>query len=177
MGNNPAYDAGVLDHAAMFAYSNAPVFGSTPQPPYGAFGVSQDLKLPYVENFNVTFERQIGARTVAQIGYVGTRGHRLGLMLDINAPQPTAAGLSQARRPYNALFPDLAAINQLQSIGRSKYNSLQMSLIQGNGAGVSGRRATPTATRWTTNRSGTPCQWISATSTSTGVTRHSTCAT
>ncbi len=123
-----------------FTYApNVPVFGSTPQPPYGAFSVSQDLKLPYVENFNVNLERQLGASTVAQIGYVGTRGHRLGLMRDINAPQPTAAGLSQGRRPFNALYPDLAAINQLQSIGRSKYNALQMSLIQGNWHGLSGR--------------------------------------
>ena len=60
-------------------------------------------------------------------------------MRDINAPQPSAAGLAQARRPFNALYPDLAAINQLQSIGRSKYDSLQMSLIQGNWHGLSGR--------------------------------------
>jgi len=52
---------------------------------------------------------------------------------------PSAAGVAQARRPFNALYPDLAAINELESIGRSRYNSLQMSLIQNNWRGVSGR--------------------------------------
>jgi hypothetical protein len=74
-----------------------------------------------------------------QIGYVGTRGHRLGVMRDINAPLPSAAGVLQARRPFNALYPDLAAINELESIGRSRYHSLQMSLIQNNWRGLSGR--------------------------------------
>src|SRR6185295_11792689 len=46
------------------------------------------------------------------------------------SPQPRAAGLSQARRPFAAQYPDLAAINELESIGRSEYNSLQLSLIQ-----------------------------------------------
>src|SRR5688572_15284890 len=114
VGNNPGGTTPVFSITQRrFTYApNVPVFGSTPQPPYGAFSVSQDLKLPYVENFNVTVERQLGPSTVGQIGYVGTRGHRLGLMRDINAPPPNAAGLAQARRPFNALYPDLAAINQ-----------------------------------------------------------------
>ena len=90
-------------------------------------------------NFNVNVEQQLGPRTIVQIGYVGTRGHRLALMRDINAPAPSAAGVSQARRPFTALYPDLAAINELETIGRSQYNSLQMSLIQSNWHGLSGR--------------------------------------
>jgi len=74
-----------------------------------------------------------------QIGYVGTRGHRLAVMRDINAPPPSAAGLSQSRRPYFAQYPDLQAINELESIGRSSYNSLQLSLIQNAWRGLSGR--------------------------------------
>ena len=115
-----------------------PIFGTTPQPPYGAFAVSQDLKLPYVTNFNVNVEQQLGPTTIAQIGYVGTRGHRLALMRDINAATPGAT-LSQARRPFTTQYPDLAAINELESIGRSEYNSLQMSLIQSSFHGLSGR--------------------------------------
>jgi len=123
-----------------FTYApNVPVFGSSAQPPYGTFAVSQDLKLPYVINFNVNVEQQLGLKTIVQIGYVGTRGHRLALMRDINAPAPSPLVLSQARRPLNAQFPDLAAINELETIGRSAYNSLQMSLIQSNWHGLSGR--------------------------------------
>ena len=141
VGNNPGGEQPVfsITQRRQTVVNNVPIFGTSPQPPYGAFAVSQDLKLPYVENFNVNLEQAFGPTTIAQIGYVGTRGHRLALMRDINAPLPSAAGLSQARRPFAARYPDLAAINQLESIGRSEYNSLQLSLIQNAWHGLSGR--------------------------------------
>jgi hypothetical protein len=141
VGNNPGGTTPVYSITQRrFSYANTvPVFGTTPQPPYGAFAVSQDLHLPYVENFNANVEQQLGPHTIAQVGYVGTRGHRLAIMRDINAHAPRAAGLSQALRPFNALYPDLAAINQLETTGRSQYNSLQASLIQNSWHGVSGR--------------------------------------
>jgi len=140
VGNNPGGDQPVfsITQRRLTVVNNVPIFGTTSQPPYGAFAVSQDLKLPYVTNFNVNVERQLGPTTIAQIGYVGTRGHRLALMRDINAATPGAT-LAQSRRPFNALYPNLAAINELESIGRSEYNSLQMSLIQSAWHGVSGR--------------------------------------
>src|SRR5947207_1481922 len=141
VGNNPGGETPVysITQRRVAIQGGVPVFGTTPQPPYGAFAVSQDLKLPYVENYNVNVEQQIGPATAVQIVYVGTRGHRLGVMRDINAPAPSVAGVAQARRPFNALYPELAAINELESIGRSRYNSLQMSLIQNNWRGLSGR--------------------------------------
>ena len=141
VGNNPGGTSPVYSITERrFTYAdNVPVFGTAAQPPYGAFGVSQDLRLPYVINFNFNVEQQLGDHTILQIGYVGTRGHRLALMQDINAPPPSAAGLSQANRPFAALYPSLAAINELETIGRSTYNSLQMSLIQNNWHGISGR--------------------------------------
>src|SRR5262245_44066725 len=135
-GTTPVYS--ITQRRTTYAY-NVPVFGTSPVPPYGAFAVSQDLKLPYVENFNVNVEQQMGPRTIVQVGYVGTRGHRLAIMRDINAPLPNAAGLLQARRPFNAQYPDLAAINQLETTGKSTYNSLQASIIQSAWHGVTGR--------------------------------------
>ncbi len=140
VGNNPGGDQPVfsITQRRLSVANNVPIFGTAPQPPYGAFAVSQDLKLPFVENFNVNVEQQLGPTTIAQVGYVGTRGHRLALMRDINAATPGAT-LAQARRPFATKYPDLAAINELESIGRSSYNSLQMSLIQSAFHGVSGR--------------------------------------
>ena len=141
VGNNPGGTAPVYSLTqTKFQYAyGVPVFGTTPNPPYGAFGVSQDLKLPYVINFNFNVQQQIAPSTIFQIGYVGTRGHRLGLMRDVNAPLPRAGGVSQAARPYATIYPTLAAINVLESIGHSEYNSLQMSLIQNQWHGLSGR--------------------------------------
>jgi len=141
VGNNPGGAAPVfsITQTKFSIADGVPVFGTSPNPPYGAFGVSQDLKLPYVINFNLNVQQQIAPTMIAQIGYVGTRGHRLGLMLDVNAPAPRVGGVSQTARPLNAQFPTLAAINELESIGRSEYNSLQMSLIQSAWHGLSGR--------------------------------------
>jgi hypothetical protein len=140
VGNNPGGETPVfsITQRRQTVVNGVPIFGTSPQPPYGAFAVSQDLKLPYVENFNVNLEQAFGPTTIAQIGYVGTRGHRLALMRDINASTPGAT-LAQSRRPYATVYPDLAAINELESIGRSEYNSLQLSLIQNAWHGVSGR--------------------------------------
>ncbi|MBZ5557280.1 MAG: TonB-dependent receptor [Acidobacteriia bacterium] len=141
VGNNPGGSSPVfsITQTKFNLVNGAPVFGATPNPPYGAFAVSQDLKLPYVINFNLNVQQQLAPTMIAQIAYVGTRGHRLGLMRDINAPAPRAGGVSQAARPYNSQYPTLAAINELDSIGSSEYNSLQMSLIQSSWHGMSGR--------------------------------------
>ncbi|HQZ40890.1 MAG TPA: TonB-dependent receptor [Vicinamibacterales bacterium] len=141
VGNNPGGETPVfsITQRGQTVADGVPIFGTTPVPPYGAFAVSQDLKLPYVINFNVNVEQQLSSSIIAQVGYVGSRGHRLALMRDINAPTPSAAGLSQARRPFATQYPELAAINQLESIGRSKYDSLQLSLIQSAWHGLSGR--------------------------------------
>ncbi|HEY7289106.1 MAG TPA: TonB-dependent receptor [Vicinamibacterales bacterium] len=141
VGNNPGGTSPVYSITQRkFTYQpDVPVFGTTPQPPYGAFAVSQDLKLPYVESFNVNVERQVGPSTIVQVGYVGTRGHRLAIMRDINAPTPAPGTVAQTRRPFYAQYPDLQAINELESIGRSTYNSMQLSLIQNNWHGLSGR--------------------------------------
>jgi hypothetical protein len=141
VGNNPGGESPVfsLTQRRLTVSDGVPIFGTTPVPPYGAFAVSQDLKLPYVINFNVNVEHQVGPSTIVQVGYVGTRGHRLALMRDINAATPSASGLAQSRRTFAAQYPELAAINQLESIGRSKYDSLQLSLTQSDWHGLSGR--------------------------------------
>ena len=94
--------------------------------------MSQDLKLPYVINFNVNVEQQLGPTTIVQVGYVGTRGHRLALMRDINAADARRHA-AQARRPFAAQYPSWRPSTSYRSIGRSRYNSLQMSLIQSRG--------------------------------------------
>ena len=141
VGNNPGGTTPVysITQTRFTIVNNQPVFGATPRPPFGAFAVSQDLQLPYVHSFNVNVQHQLSASMIAQVGYVGTRGRHLGLMRDINAPLPNAAGLNQANRPFATQYPDLAAINELVTIGRSTYNSLQMSLTQNAWHGLSGR--------------------------------------
>ena len=140
VGNNPGGSTPVysITQTRFTLVNNQPVFGTTPRPPYGAFAVSQDLQLPYVHSFNINMQHQLNRSMIAQVGYVGTRGRNLALMRDINAPAPSAA-LVQANRPFATQYPDLAAINELVTIGRSKYDSLQVSLTENAWHGLSGR--------------------------------------
>jgi hypothetical protein len=105
-----------------------PIFGSGARanPPFGVYSVSQDLRLPYVQNYHLTLERRLNQHISAQAAYVGSAGRKLPLTRNINAPLPGTTGTVQSRRPFGAQFPDLGTINELQTIGNSQYNALQL---------------------------------------------------
>jgi hypothetical protein len=118
------------------------------------FSVDRNIKPPYIENYNLNIQQQISSKVAAQIGYVGSQGHRLWRFFDIN--QPTAQAIHDAQcpgslgtapgtdcsgttgatfvsfgapRPFGNPNPNGAVyIFQENSSGRSNYNSLQASL-------------------------------------------------
>jgi hypothetical protein len=105
--------------------------GFTPTPPFGAFGVSQDLRTPYIQNYNINVQHQLTRNTLVEIGYVGSQGRKLADKRNINQPPPDPAGPKatlQPRRPYNSQFPDISGISFLETAANSQYNSLQTSL-------------------------------------------------
>ncbi len=148
IGNNPAGPNPVFTITKGNAAGNytpdfgtgVQVFGSTLVPPYGVFGVSQDFRTPYVQNFNLNIQQQLARTTVLQVGYVGALGRKLALTRSINAAIP-GSGTVQSRRPFNARFPEIGAISLLESAATSNYNSLQVSLNQGLWKGLSSQVA------------------------------------
>jgi hypothetical protein len=72
---------------------------------------------------------------VLQVGYVGSLGRKLIYTRDINAALP-GTGSVQSRRPFNALYPTLGAINQIESAALSNFNSFQAQLTQNFHHGV-----------------------------------------
>ncbi len=54
------------------------------------FGVQNNLKTPYMENFNLNIQQQLGSKTVLQVGYVGSEGHHLFQFRDLNQPGQAA---------------------------------------------------------------------------------------
>ncbi|MFN0103759.1 MAG: carboxypeptidase regulatory-like domain-containing protein [Bryobacteraceae bacterium] len=119
--------------------TGTPIFGAAaPRPPFGAFSVSQDFATPYVMNMNFNVQRQLTSSTLLQAGYVGSQGRKLSLLRNINAPVPGTTGTVQARRPFAAAYPDLAAINELNSIANSTYHSMQTQLRQTMWKGLTG---------------------------------------
>ncbi len=88
--------------------------------PVNLFSISQHLRPGYVENFNLNIQRSLGPGALAQIGYVGSEGHHLRNLVDINEID-IATGL----RPYASEYVNYGVINQIQSEAISNYNSLQ----------------------------------------------------
>ncbi len=118
------------------------VFGTAnPVPPFGVFAVDQNFRTPYIHNFNLNVQHQVARSTVLQAGYVGSIGTKLILTRNINAPLPNTTGTTQARRPFNTLYPNFSSISLLESTANSNYNSLQISLTQNNWHGLSGSAA------------------------------------
>jgi outer membrane receptor protein involved in Fe transport len=118
-----------------------------------AFTVSQNLRTPYVYNYNLNVEQEIVHNTVLAVGYVGSAGRKLFHFIDINQPshaEITAADLAcdcinsvfnsnPVPRPFDmahvlsAIAPNEPFyVNQIQTSANSNYNSLQVSLTQRN---------------------------------------------
>jgi hypothetical protein len=120
-GPNPVY---TITARNVVFQPGVPVFGSAgPVAPFGAFGISQDFRTPYVQNFNLNIQRQLSSTTFLQAGYVGSLGRKLAVLRDINQP---ISGV----RPYASLYPNLATIDMAFSMANSNYNSLQLQLRQ-----------------------------------------------
>jgi Carboxypeptidase regulatory-like domain/TonB-dependent Receptor Plug Domain len=127
-----------------------PVYGF-PSPMGDAFGVQQNIRTPYLQNFNLNLQQQLGRKTVLQVGYVGSNGHKLLRFRDINQPtlamiqqtpygpnsiafdpsynpttNPNVPGCYCTPRPFSG-FP-FNYINYEESSANSNYNALQASL-------------------------------------------------
>jgi hypothetical protein len=88
----------------------------TPNP---GLGIQDDLRTPYLHEFNATVQRQLGPTRVAEVAYVGSRGRNLIASRDINQPRPGTAQLNL--RPD----PRFADITFIESRARSEFDSLQ----------------------------------------------------
>ena len=134
----------ITNDSLITVVNNQLIFGSvTPQPPFGAWGVNQDLRSPYVQNFSLNVQQQLTPSMVFQIGYVGSQGRKLLFTRNQNQPPPSPSTYSniQAVRPYGGLFPQFAGITEVSSSGDSHYSSMQVSLRNTSWHGLTGQVA------------------------------------
>jgi len=113
-----------------FGSATAPT--CTPTTPCGVFSVAQHFIPSNNINFNAQIEQSIGTNIIAQIGYVGSEGHHLLSIVDLNQSMPNAVGVDQTSRPYYGTYANYGNINEIQSIGNSNYSSLQSTLRLSN---------------------------------------------
>jgi len=122
-------------------------FGSSTSPtcqsinPCGVFSVQKSFQPSNNINYNLQLEQSFGSNTIAQVGYVGSAGHHLLSIIDLNQSLPNDEGIDQTSRPYYSSFPTYGNINEIQSIGNSNYNSLQATLRTTNYHHISAQAA------------------------------------
>jgi hypothetical protein len=137
-----------------------PVFGSTSACNFECdiFAVDRHNRTPYMENYNLNLQHQLGNKMALQVGYVGSQGHRLFQFVDLNQPGQatiTASDVAFAQANNNTnpvpapCFPaggpgcgnsygaprvygnnpyGAFYIMQEQTTSKSNYNALQASL-------------------------------------------------
>lgn len=92
---------------------------------------------PYVESWNLTYERALPAQFALDIGYVGNRGVHIPLQYNQNAvTDPAFIGEGSKGQPYFQAYGIKSAINMYFSQVSSSYHSLQVSLNRHFTSGV-----------------------------------------
>jgi hypothetical protein len=121
--------------------AGAPLFGDESTCSYecDVFAFDRNIKMPYMENYNLNIQQQLGSHAVLQASYVGSQGHRLWRFFDIN--QPSQATITATDLACNCItgydgVPDVYGngpngatlyIMRENSTGKSNYNALQTS--------------------------------------------------
>jgi len=118
----------VVTQTPITLETGVPVFGgSSSTGPYGGFSVSRHFETGYSMNTNLNVQYQLAKDAVLEVGYSGSLSRHLPDMLDINQI-PIGSPEVNTSRPYSGLFPNLAAINEVQSVANGNYNSFLTSL-------------------------------------------------
>jgi hypothetical protein len=101
IGPNPILSTGAVKGQIGFG---SPLFAATTTCSFecDVFAFDRNIKTPYMENYNLNIQQQISSKSVLQVGYVGSQGHRLWRFFDISQPsaaQINASDLAVATAP------------------------------------------------------------------------------
>ena len=103
-----------------------PVFAQGDFSASDVFTVDRKIRTPYVQNYNLNMEQQLGTNMGLQVGYVGSSGRKLFRYVDLNQlcpSSPTSINCPAVTPPFPFEF-----INTFQSSASSTYNALQVQL-------------------------------------------------
>ncbi|MGH9782560.1 MAG: hypothetical protein ACRD88_00095, partial [Terriglobia bacterium] len=96
--------------------------------------VSFGLQTPYVQQYNLTVQRELGWGIVASAGYVAALGRKQVSSPDINLALP-GRGPVGPRRQFASVLPSVSSITYPHTGGNTNYNSLQITAEKRFGAG------------------------------------------
>lgn len=89
----------------------------SPSQIFNVFSVNQNFRTPYAMNYSLNIEKSLGSAAVLQVGYAGSQGRKLSVLLNLNQ-----------NGAFSAQYPNYGSIVQLNSMGNSNYNGLQTML-------------------------------------------------
>jgi outer membrane receptor protein involved in Fe transport len=125
----PNYIGGVNDPISIFKQNQAAGNLNSFITPTSGYSINPNIRNGYVEQTNLSIQRQLPYRTAVQAAYVGTFGRKLSLTIEQNPgiynPATPAAAVNNTR-PYDPGV--LQSILQFNSENNSDYNALQLSL-------------------------------------------------
>lgn len=125
-----------------------------PPPGFGVYEVASNFRQDQAVNWNVSIERQLGAKMSIHAAYVGTAGNYLYHDWQLNQCNPTAFGVGptyaqlQAQygttlypnfpqcMPYYGIAPNISTIDFRNSGGKSHYNAGQFEFQRRAGANL-----------------------------------------
>jgi hypothetical protein len=120
----PAPVTSLTNGSPLLIQAGVPIFaGISAAGPFGGFAVSQNFVDGYSINSTLNVQYQLSKNAMFEVGYSGALSHHLPDMLDINQI-PIGSPEVNASRPYASEFPELAAIDEIQSIANANYESL-----------------------------------------------------
>jgi hypothetical protein len=98
--------------------------GFTPIGGGGVYFVNPNLRTPYIYQYNLSMQRQLGSSMVLEASYVGSSSHKLTGLVDSN---PMILGTS--RRLFStqpgASSSNYSFLDTFDNVGRAHYNSLE----------------------------------------------------
>jgi len=92
-----------------------------------------NFRNPYVQQFNVTVEQNLGFQTGLRISYIGTRAVKLGYTDNIDQTAPTTAAFNQANTPYPLFY----SVYEFKNGGYENYNALSTEVTHNYRHGLS----------------------------------------
>jgi hypothetical protein len=133
------FPVALAPHGASRSNPNPNVDWSQYEPISGIPGYATSNRIPYVEEYMLSIERQLGAKTVFSVSYVGSQGHRLLVMEEANPGIPALCLETPGCGPFaengsrGPLGNHFGSDTLQKTIGKSNYNSLQLSLQHTSG--------------------------------------------
>jgi hypothetical protein len=117
---------------AAISFPNPFSAGGTVSAFQSVSAVNPDVSVPYVQQWNVTLERQIGKFGVT-VSYIGSHGTKLLYRRNLNQPLPSTIPFTKSRY---LLSPSFSSIDWTDNGGNESYNGLQIAVMKTVGSNL-----------------------------------------